>query len=99
MMLRKAIKGMSLFVILSTGFDRPTAGVTGRWAGVDSAWEQYKLEARKLPENGHESHLYSARGVGRLIQVQHCSAFKKKLRRKNLKLLNLYIKVFTAWFR
>jgi len=27
---------------------------------VDSAWEQYKLEARKLLENGGESHLSSA---------------------------------------
>ena len=32
---------------------------------MDSAWEQYKLEARKMLENGDESHLSSARGVGR----------------------------------
>ncbi|WKZ48631.1 MAG: hypothetical protein QY306_04570 [Anaerolineales bacterium] len=25
--------------------------VTRKWAGVDSAWEQEKLEARKMPEN------------------------------------------------
>jgi hypothetical protein len=31
---------------------------------VDNAWEQYKLEARKVLENGDESHLSSARGVG-----------------------------------
>jgi len=32
---------------------RPTVCLRGawRWAGVDSAWEQEKLEARKLPEN------------------------------------------------
>jgi len=30
---------------------------TGRWAGVDSAWEQEKLEARKMLENVAESHL------------------------------------------
>ena len=30
---------------------------TGRWAGVDNAWEQEKLEARKILENGDESHL------------------------------------------
>jgi hypothetical protein len=32
---------------------------------VDSAWEQYKLEARKLLEKAADSHLSSARGVGR----------------------------------
>ena len=30
------------------------------WAGVDSAWEQEKLEARKMPENDAESHPSSA---------------------------------------
>jgi len=34
--------------------------VTGRWAGVDNAWEQKKLEARKMLENAAESHLSSA---------------------------------------
>src|SRR5215213_2029044 len=29
----------------------PTAGVTGAGAGVDSAWEQRKLEARKMLVN------------------------------------------------
>jgi len=33
---------------------------TGRWAGVDNAWEQRKLEARKMLENAAESHLSSA---------------------------------------
>lgn len=37
--------------------------------GVDSAWEQYKLEAGKMLENGDESHLSSARGVGRLLII------------------------------
>jgi hypothetical protein len=32
---------------------------------VDNAWEQRKLEARKMPENGDESHLSSARFVRR----------------------------------
>jgi hypothetical protein len=41
--------------------------VTGRWAGVDSAWEQYKLETRKLLKNGAESHLSSARFVSLLL--------------------------------
>ena len=37
-----------------------TVCVTGRWAGVDNVWVQRKLEARKMPENGDESHLSSA---------------------------------------
>jgi hypothetical protein len=35
------------------------------WAGVDSVWEQGKLEARKMLENGAESHTSGARFVGR----------------------------------
>jgi hypothetical protein len=34
---------------------------------VDNAWEQRKLEARKMLENGDESHLSSARFVGRFL--------------------------------
>ena len=30
------------------------------WAGVDSAWEHEKLEARKMPENAAESHMSGA---------------------------------------
>jgi len=37
------------------------------WAGVDSAWEQYKLEAGKMLENGDESYLSSARDVGQFM--------------------------------
>jgi len=33
------------------------------WAGVDSAWEQGKLEARKMLENAAESHTSGARCV------------------------------------
>jgi len=42
-----------------------TVCVTGRWAGVDKAWEQDKLEARKILKNTAESHLSSARFVRR----------------------------------
>ncbi len=38
--------------------------VTGAGAGVDSAWEQKKLEARKMLENAAESHTSGARFVG-----------------------------------
>jgi hypothetical protein len=34
------------------------------WAGVDSAWEQEKPEARKMLENAAESHTSGARFVG-----------------------------------
>jgi hypothetical protein len=33
------------------------------WAGVDSAWEQKKLEARKMLQNAAESHTSAARFV------------------------------------
>jgi hypothetical protein len=41
-----------------------TAGVTRKWAGVDSVWEQKKIEARKMLENAAESHTSGARFVG-----------------------------------
>jgi len=37
------------------------------WAGVDSAWEQKKLEARKILENAAESHTSGARFVSLLF--------------------------------
>jgi len=37
------------------------------WAGVDSVWEQEKLEARKMPENAAESHTSGARFVSRVV--------------------------------
>jgi hypothetical protein len=39
------------------------------WAGVDSAREQEKLEARKMLENAAESHTSGARFVGRLLRA------------------------------
>jgi len=38
---------------------------TGAGAGVDNAWEQEKLEARKMLENAAESHTSGARFVRR----------------------------------
>jgi hypothetical protein len=49
---------------------RPTVCVTCVWAGVDSAWEQEKLEARKMLENAAESHTSGARFVGTLLRFQ-----------------------------
>jgi hypothetical protein len=37
------------------------------WAGVDSAWEQKKLEAWKMLENAAESHTSGARFVRRFF--------------------------------
>jgi hypothetical protein len=48
---------------------RPTACVTGAGAGVDSAWEQYKLEAKKMLESAAESPAFSARCVGRPQEI------------------------------
>ena len=45
------------------------------WAGVDSVWEQEKLEARKMLENAAESHTSGARFVGRVV-VQDTLAVK-----------------------
>ena len=36
---------------------------SGQWAGVDSAWEQEKLEARKTLENRAESPVSNVRSV------------------------------------
>jgi hypothetical protein len=55
------------FMQLLLFLTRPTVCVTGAGAGVDSAWEQEKLEARKMLENGDESHLSSARFVSPLL--------------------------------
>ena len=41
-----------------------TVCVTRKWVGVDSLWEQKKLEARKLLKKAAESHLSGARFVG-----------------------------------
>jgi len=43
---------------------RLTVCVTGAGAGVDSVWEQEKLEARKMLENAADSHTSGARFVG-----------------------------------
>ena len=41
------------------------------WAGVDSAWEQEKLEARKMLENAAESHTSGARFVSLLLTLEN----------------------------
>ena len=42
--------------------------VTGAGVGVDSAWKQEKLKARKMLVNAAESPASSARFVGRILQ-------------------------------
>ncbi len=48
---------------------RLTACVTGAGVGVDSAWEQNKLEARKMLEKAADSPTSSARGVSPFLIV------------------------------
>jgi len=43
--------------------NRLTVCVTRVWAGVDSVWEQKKLEARKMLEKAADSHTSGARFV------------------------------------
>ena len=43
---------------------------SGLWAGVDSAWEQKKPEARKMLENAAESHTSGARFVSPFSVLQ-----------------------------
>jgi hypothetical protein len=52
-------------------FTRLTVCVTGAGAGVDSAWEQHKLEARKMLVNRADSPASSARGVGRFSSIRN----------------------------
>jgi hypothetical protein len=40
------------------------------WAGVDKAWEQEKLEARKMLENAAESHTSGARFVRPALELE-----------------------------
>ena len=63
---------------------RPTVCVTCVWAGVDSVWEQEKLEARKMLENAAESHTSGARFVGWRFVVPD-SLIVKDLPAKRLK--------------
>ena len=49
---------------------RLTVCVTCVWAGVDNAWEQENLEARKMPVNRAESHTSGARFVSPLFAVR-----------------------------
>jgi len=48
------------------------------WAGVDNAWEQEKLEARKMLENAAESHTSGARFVGTLLDCKTRRFFRLK---------------------
>jgi hypothetical protein len=40
--------------------------------GVDNAWEEDKLKARKMLENSYSPHLSSARYVGRTACYRDC---------------------------
>ena len=42
---------ITLGILPGRVWSAPMARVSGLWAGVDSVWEQEKLEARKMLEN------------------------------------------------
>ena len=54
-----------LWILIILDIKRPTVCVTCVWAGVDNAWEQEKLEARKMLVNRADSHTSGARFVRR----------------------------------
>jgi hypothetical protein len=54
-----------------TDHSSPTVYVTGAGVGVDSAWEQKKLKARKMLENAVESPASSACFVGWLFVLKY----------------------------
>ena len=55
--------------MISACISGPTVGVTDAGVGVDSAWEQEKLEARKMHENAADSHTSGARFVRRDLLI------------------------------
>jgi hypothetical protein len=64
--MRHIFKFLTMFNVSAFDFC-PTVCVTGAGAGVDSVWEQEKLEARKMLENAAESPASSARFVSPLF--------------------------------
>jgi hypothetical protein len=48
---------------------RLTVCVSGVWEGVDNAWGQEKLKARKVLENSYSAHTSTARCVGRTAVI------------------------------
>ena len=59
--------------VLILVLERPTVGVTRKWAGVDKVWKREKLEARKMLEKRADSHLSGARCVGRFSWIRNHS--------------------------
>jgi hypothetical protein len=49
---------------------RPTAGATRVWMGVDSAWEQKKLEASSLPWRTVQGKMLENHAFGKRLKVQ-----------------------------
>jgi hypothetical protein len=85
---------------------RLTVCVTCVWAGVDSAWKQEKLEARKILENAAESHTSGARCVGRFVLCMIYCLNKKPFHtqnyftlsdRRDSKILHHYLLTFSRF--
>jgi hypothetical protein len=81
---------------ISTGLitiaKRPTVCVTGAGAGVDKIREQEKLEARKMLQNGDESHLSCARFVRRFSLCKTRSL--KKYDTTDMTTFSIYLNFF-----
>jgi hypothetical protein len=63
---------------------RPTACVTRKWAGLDSAEEQKKLEAKRKPVKRGDSHLSGARCVGRCNSFLYHSLFNSSYQNRKI---------------
>ena len=59
-----------ILAIAPTGLRKSPLEDAGKWAGVDSAWEQEKLEARKMLINGADFHTSGARFVSCVFVLQ-----------------------------
>ena len=79
----------------------PVVVITGTpgGGGVDSVWEQYKLEARKLLENAAESHTSTAGFVGRILHETYSSIIEicSKDKFPRTRILLMPLKLHPSW--
>jgi hypothetical protein len=78
---------------------RLTVCVTCVWAGVDSAWEQEKLEARNLLENAAESHMSGARFVRRFLTTRTLAFYFRRAQSLTFRFCNSQVHVTVLYLR